>query len=572
MRSSRVGVFLCAALVVCCVLSTASAQSKAPLVAVFDIEDKTGAMPRKALQQLTQYLTGRMAEGAAFQVIPSSQLSARLVQEKRKSYRACVDEKCQIEIGRELAAQKSLASQILKVGTRCAVVITLYDLKRAATERSATIRGGCSRDELVDALDRAVEKLKGIKQTPPKIAPPPPSGKRGGLLIKSQPSGAEVWLDQTKMKGTTPLTLSGLVAGEHQLVLSKGEFHYGGKVEVQPDRFTTVSLTLEKARGHLEVLSTPPEARILLDGREVGQTPKMLIGIEAGSHTITLHKDGYLSTRRTIEVAPGASKHTERITLQQAGRLAAHSTPSGASVFVDGNRAGTSPTTAELAPGPHTIRMEMMNRVTVSRQVVVKAGELANLSVTLDFTPAEKQRQAQAEARRREEVARLAAAEQRFQAAVALHGEKVARSRKTTSIWAYTTLGASAALAGTAAVLYVLGAIQGADAHESYSYSEDPEAQQRYADDVSAARTKLVVGHVLTGTAVAALVASLYLFKVRARVPEGPKREEFGALRDEAAEFRSSRPSGALRDEAAEFLSALRLDVCGNSVAVSGRF
>ena len=49
---------------------------------------------------------------------------------------------------------------------------------------------------------------------------------------------------------------------------------------------------VRKIRRRLEVLSTPPEATILLDDREVGRTPKILIGIETGVHILVLRKRG----------------------------------------------------------------------------------------------------------------------------------------------------------------------------------------------------------------------------------------------------------------------------------------
>lgn len=166
--------------VVSCAGTSRTSLAETRIVALFDIEDMTGKLSARDRQQLTEYLSSNIAEGGRFQVIPSSQLKARLVEKKKESYKGCYDQKCQIEIGRELAAQKTLATKVLKVGSRCAVVITLYDLKKAATERSANVKGGCSVDALVSALEQAAKKIKAgpgatssARPTPPTVQPAP---------------------------------------------------------------------------------------------------------------------------------------------------------------------------------------------------------------------------------------------------------------------------------------------------------------------------------------------------------------------------------------------------------------
>ena len=137
-----------------------AASKSSPVVVVFEVEDRTGRLAAAQLSQLTEYLRGRIGEKAAFTVVPQSQVKALLSKAKNRSYKACYDRKCQIEIGRELAAQKTLTTQILNFGSRCAVVVTLFDLRLAAADQSATIKGGCGQDALVDSVDNAIVKLK----------------------------------------------------------------------------------------------------------------------------------------------------------------------------------------------------------------------------------------------------------------------------------------------------------------------------------------------------------------------------------------------------------------------------
>ena len=86
-------------------------------------------------------------------------LKARMLEQKTGSYRVCYDSSCQIELGREVAAQKTLATRILKVGASCVITSQLYDLKTSTTEKAATARVDCSADKLLEGLDQIARQL-----------------------------------------------------------------------------------------------------------------------------------------------------------------------------------------------------------------------------------------------------------------------------------------------------------------------------------------------------------------------------------------------------------------------------
>jgi hypothetical protein len=114
----------------------------------------------------------KLAEGG-YQVIPRDQVRERLVAEKKETYRDCFDKSCQIEMGRELAAQKVLSAKILKVAGRCQLAASLYDLRKAATENAATAECPC--DE--ESMGRAVQSVSARLIGPRKVeAAPPVSG------------------------------------------------------------------------------------------------------------------------------------------------------------------------------------------------------------------------------------------------------------------------------------------------------------------------------------------------------------------------------------------------------------
>lgn len=135
------------------------APARRPLLAVFNIEDRGSGISAEILERLSDYLGMRIAATAQYQVVPRDQLKERLKQQKLESYKRCYTQSCQIELGKELAAQKSLSTTIIRLGSGCAVTAVLYDLSRAASEGGANAEGSCDEQGVVGAIKRIVEQL-----------------------------------------------------------------------------------------------------------------------------------------------------------------------------------------------------------------------------------------------------------------------------------------------------------------------------------------------------------------------------------------------------------------------------
>lgn len=138
-------------------LGTRSAEL--PFVAVFEVEDRSRVTDAATIAALTDQLATQLVERRAFRVVPASDLRARLAEAKKASYQACVDERCQIELGKAVAADRTLAARILRVGEGCTINGVVYDLKTEATERAASVRGGCTPEALVAGIERLAAKL-----------------------------------------------------------------------------------------------------------------------------------------------------------------------------------------------------------------------------------------------------------------------------------------------------------------------------------------------------------------------------------------------------------------------------
>ncbi|CAN0588183.1 unnamed protein product, partial [Laminaria digitata] len=139
-----------------------------PAVAVFAIDDtrEKGRLSQKQRDNLTDYLSSQLGAGGVFKIIPKAELQAALRSAKAETYRQCYDESCQIEIGKEVAAEKSVATKIVRFGTTCIITSVLYDLRRGSSDTSGHFKGKCDSDTLLSGLEAVASQLRSGTQTP----------------------------------------------------------------------------------------------------------------------------------------------------------------------------------------------------------------------------------------------------------------------------------------------------------------------------------------------------------------------------------------------------------------------
>ncbi|MDI6704223.1 MAG: PEGA domain-containing protein [bacterium] len=130
---------------------------------------------------------------------------------------------------------------------------------------------------------------------------------RGSFFITSSPEHAKVFLDE-RYKGETPLKISELRPWKpFKLVLKLKDFApWEIKTFVEPGHTTEINATLKaEGEGTVFIISSPPMAKVYIDGEFVGTTPVRDIRIEAGKHNLNVVKEGYRPRTKEIFVLNG---------------------------------------------------------------------------------------------------------------------------------------------------------------------------------------------------------------------------------------------------------------------------
>ncbi|MCA9549704.1 MAG: PEGA domain-containing protein [Myxococcales bacterium] len=218
-----------------------AAENERVVIAVFPIQDTAEVLDAKTEQGLTDYLGAKLAESSRFVVVPRTDIEAALKAQKAESYEACYDQSCQIEIGKELAAQKVVHTQILKVGDSCAIASTIYDLRMAATDAAASERSACTENALVESLEKVARTLT---RAVPDVGPlnPVPAFT---LRVTAEPTDADVLVDGRRQGSGAGVSVP-LSAGEpHELTVeSDGYVTHVEQVTLSRDERRSVQLHL----------------------------------------------------------------------------------------------------------------------------------------------------------------------------------------------------------------------------------------------------------------------------------------------------------------------------------------
>lgn len=142
----------------------ARADDHPPVIAVFEIEDAT-KRPKKLPAALTDYFRVKLAETRVVKVVDKGdqeqQLKKLIKAERKSSYKTCVDESCQIPLGKELAADKILRAKITRFGRSFVLAAELIDLASGASAGAASDKNDGTEEGLMASVENIAKQLTG---------------------------------------------------------------------------------------------------------------------------------------------------------------------------------------------------------------------------------------------------------------------------------------------------------------------------------------------------------------------------------------------------------------------------
>ncbi|GAX59732.1 hypothetical protein SCALIN_C04_0220 [Candidatus Scalindua japonica] len=210
----------------------------------------------------------------------------------------------------------------------------------------------------------------------------------GSIIINSSPTGAMIYINGEKT-GKAPETIHNMSPGRH-LVEARlaGHENWNESVEVTGGRESRLTATLKELTGTINIMSSPPDAIIILDGKEIGHTPMSLPGVNIGIHEVEIQKDGYLSWNKTIKIKAGEENTFNPKLIEIAATANINSKPSNAVIYIDGKEAGKTPAIITgMTTGDHLIEVKIDRYEVWSERVNINPGKEIDVTVELQIKP-----------------------------------------------------------------------------------------------------------------------------------------------------------------------------------------
>jgi len=217
----------------------------------------------------------------------------------------------------------------------------------------------------------------------------------GNIYVNSNPAGASAILDNGYDQLTTPGTFNAVSTGWHNVQVSKsGYLVYSTDIEVKPGATSNVMATLvpNTQYGSISVSSNPTGASLYVDTIYQGVTNQIVSNLAVGTHTVTLKKSGYQDYSQSATVNNAQTTYLS-ITLSPlssptTGDLDVSSTPSGASVYLNGAYKGETRSSGPLyitglSPGAYSTVLKKSGYNDYSTTANIVAGSTAKISAAL---------------------------------------------------------------------------------------------------------------------------------------------------------------------------------------------
>jgi len=211
----------------------------------------------------------------------------------------------------------------------------------------------------------------------------------GFLSVTSTPAGADIAIDGRPIGEKTP-HLVPIDPGSHTIKLTLAGYQdLTQSARVTGGETTNVHAALSQATGSIKVTSSPSGAKIYVDTylgwSSKGQTPNTITSVSPGHYTIKLTLAGYQDWTGSAHVTGGGTTNVHATLSQATGSISVTSTPSGASISLDGVPVNqiTPYTIPNAEPGHHTLKLTLAGYQDWTDTVSVTAGKTVKVSATL---------------------------------------------------------------------------------------------------------------------------------------------------------------------------------------------
>jgi hypothetical protein len=208
------------------------------------------------------------------------------------------------------------------------------------------------------------------------------NGGVGVVRVLCDAPGARALLDGTDV-GPVPIDIKDVKAGDHIVQVKAPGMAVGEKhVIVAAGQSQIVKFDLNQEQsgdmGTLKVVSSVPGAEVFIDGASVGNVPQEK-KVAVGDHPVVVRLEGFQEFQKTERVEAGQTI-TVQADLKAVGKLRVLSTPTGATVLINGMPVGKTPLEKDVEVGDAVVRLELGGFQPWEQTLTIEGGKTQTIS------------------------------------------------------------------------------------------------------------------------------------------------------------------------------------------------
>lgn len=205
----------------------------------------------------------------------------------------------------------------------------------------------------------------------------------GYLTLETQPEEAEIFIDDTLFEFTEGEIR--VEAGVAELrIASEGFKDWSQRIQIEKEQRLNLGLVeLEPVDSQVEIVTSPAEASVTVNGEYMGVTPMVLDLLPEQQHEVQIFKAGYQPQRHVLTVAKDAQESYQYQLQSDLVSVNISVSPAHAQLYVDGQLIGTGTQTVDLTAVRHAISVEAPGYATKKEEFLPVKGSRQLLQIHL---------------------------------------------------------------------------------------------------------------------------------------------------------------------------------------------
>ncbi len=294
--------------------------------------DARGVSPIEA-EAVADRIRNEFTKADVYQVVERGLMEEIMEEQAFQLTGACTESECLVEVGKILAVHFMAGGSVTKVGNLFTIDARIIDVESGKIVQNVIEDYlGPIENLMVHTTKIVANKLMGLEEEFEAVM----LGGTSDLLVKSNPFGATIYINDSPVGDITPYTIQGLMEGEYRVKAKKGNLVGEKLVLLKKNEIKEIVINLELEKFLIRLYSTPTGAEAYIDNKKIGQTPvDYTVTDTTLDYIVELRKDLYKTVVDTVHFQKNPMLRMN-VSLAPCGRIFIPVNLSGVNVYLDG--------------------------------------------------------------------------------------------------------------------------------------------------------------------------------------------------------------------------------------------